>query len=89
MKNYNELSKLPTEITQWMQVSFTDIFAQYKEHIENHWTTICQEQDIQPLQSQFNQAMHQNINKYWQPVFGKANHLLQDINRMITVNTTK
>jgi len=80
--NYKGLLKLATGITKRMEESFNDILSQYEQYIEHIWTAICQKQDVRVVQRQFDQAIQENMNRYWKPVFDSADHLIQDINLM-------
>jgi len=80
--NYKGLLKSATDITKRMEDSFNDILSQYEQYIENIWTAICQKQNVRDVQRQFDQAIQENMNRYWKPVFDSADHLIQDINLM-------
>ncbi|CAF5030876.1 unnamed protein product [Rotaria sp. Silwood1] len=80
--NYKQLLKLATGITKRMEESLNDILTQYEQYIENIWTAICQKQDVRVVQRQFDQAIKENMNRYWKPIFDSADHLIADINRM-------
>jgi hypothetical protein len=81
-ENYRELLRLGTAIAKRMQESLNDILTQYEQYIEKIWTAICQKQDVRVVQRQFDQAIQENMNRYWKPVFDSADHLIQDINLM-------
>ncbi|CAF5030784.1 unnamed protein product [Rotaria sp. Silwood1] len=81
-ENYRELLRLGTAIAKRMQASLNDILTQYEQYIENIWTAICQKQDVRVVQRQFDQAIKENMNRYWKPIFDSADHLIADINRM-------
>jgi len=80
-ENYRELLKLGTAIAKRMQESLNDILTQYEQYIEKIWTAICQKQDVEAIRRQFNEAMDQNMNQYWKPVFDSADHFIQDMNQ--------
>ncbi len=86
-ENYRALLEMATGIAQRMQDSFNEIFTQYRKHIENLWKAICDGQDVRSLQRQFDQAMQQNMNHYWKPVFDQVDGLIQDINKMTNRST--
>ncbi|CAF3872675.1 unnamed protein product [Rotaria sp. Silwood1] len=88
-ENYRELLRLGTAIAKRMQASLNDILTQYEQYIENIWTAICQKQDVEAIRRQFNEAMNQNMNQYWKPIFDSADHLIQDMNQNVTSNNAQ
>ncbi|CAF1461915.1 unnamed protein product [Adineta steineri] len=88
-ENYRELLKLGTAIAKRMRESLNDILTQYQQYIEKIWIAICQKQDIEAIRRQFNEAMDQNMDKYWKPVFDSADHLIEDMNQKDTSNNAQ
>ncbi|UJR29784.1 hypothetical protein I4U23_017331 [Adineta vaga] len=78
--NYKQFLNLATEIIKRMEESLNDILTQYEQYIESIWIAICQKQDIRVVQRQFDQAIKDNMNRHWNPVFNRADRLIEDIN---------
>lgn len=79
-ESHKILLQLATGIARQMQGSFNDIFAQCEKHIENIWTAICEKKDRGSIQLQFDEALRENMNQFWKPVFDQFDRLLQDNN---------
>ncbi len=79
LEQYEELLKLANEIVRRMQDSFNDILTRFREYINQLWLSICQGQDVRHVQRQFEQQMQQNMARYWQPIFDRADQLMSEI----------
>ncbi|CAF1415290.1 unnamed protein product [Adineta ricciae] len=79
LEKYQEFLQIANQIMKNMQDSFNDILTRYREHVDNLWSAICQGQDVRQVQHHFQQYMQQNMARYWQPVFDRADRLIAEI----------
>jgi rubrerythrin len=76
MNLYQELLRVASEIIKRMQQSFTAILNSYRDYIERLWEAIQDGHDVLALQRQFEQQLRLSMDRYWAPVFKKADEQL-------------
>ena len=86
---YGELLKAAMALMGKMQETLNTVLTDYRIFIEDLWEAISNGKDPNPISERFQQQIDAYMKQSWDPIFAKAEEMMQDIEKSRQTHTHK
>ncbi|CAF1448373.1 unnamed protein product [Rotaria sp. Silwood1] len=79
---YRELLRTALALISQMTETLNQVFAEYRIFIQDLWEAISNGRDSAPIVDHFQQRVQDYLKQSWDPIFARANQMVQDIEQL-------